>query len=231
MRYAEINQVTCVEYPKGFINAMANTLRSIKFIFVLFTQFGFAPTSHSGEAIRFGISEHNYPPYMMSAKEGQFGIGGDTFVAVSKSIGHHVNIVVLPQKRIRFRGKKGELDATANALEWEIDTTGMIWSNGIIRVSDNVVMIKGRRAEIITPNQLRGKSIVLMRGYIYPSLESMIKDKVITIARAPKFESLFRMIVSQRVDYGVLDQYVAKWVIRENNMAFAPGPAFCHPWL
>ena len=83
--------------------------------------------------------------------------------------------------------------------------------------------------EIITPNQLRGKSIVLMRGYIYPSLESMIKDKAILIARAPKFESLFRMIVSQRVDYGVLDQYVAKWVIRENNMAFAQSLHFITP--
>ena len=104
---------------------------------------------------------------MMSAEDGQFGIVGDTFVAVSKSLGHPVDIVVLPQKRIRYRGKLGELDATANALEWESDTATMIWSNGIIRVSDNVVMIRGRHLEIITPNQLRGKSIVLMRGYTY----------------------------------------------------------------
>jgi len=208
---------------------MANIIRTIFFLFALFAHLGFAPTSHSGETIRYGIPEPNYPPYLMSDKDGQYGIVGETFIAVSKSIGHQVDILVLPGKRIRYRGKLGKLDATSNALEWETDTAGMIWTDGIIRVSANVVVIDAPHIEIIAPDELRGKSVALMRDYIYPSLESMIKDKSILVARAPKFESLFRMIVSQRVDYGVLDQNVAKWVIRENKMAFARSLHFITP--
>jgi polar amino acid transport system substrate-binding protein len=124
---------------------------------------------------------------------------------------------------------RGKLDAVANALEWESDTTGWVWTEGIIRVSDNVVMTADRRAVIANLDELSGKLVVLMHGYTYPSLEEMIESGAIKSSRANRFESLLKMVEYKRVDYGIIDMNVAKWVMREKNLVFDPPLFFATP--
>ena len=186
--------------------------------------------SHSQERlIRFGIPDVGYPPYLMRSAGDLHGIVGDTFVELASALGYHVEIVIQPVKRLRRDMKRGKIDAMANALEWESDTTNSVWTEGIIRVSDNVVMTADRQMDIANLDDLRDTKVVLMFGYTYPSLESMIETGAFEAHRTNRFESLLKMVDYKRVDYGIIDMNVARWVIRTNNLLFDPPLFFATP--
>ena len=186
-------------------------------------------TQSQERPIRFGIPDLGYPPYLMSPAGDLHGIVGDTFVEIARSLGYQVQVVVQPEKRLRRDMKRGQIDAVANALEWEDDTAGMVWTEEIIRVSDNVVMNADQQENIANLDDLRGKIVVLMHGYTYPSLEEMIESGAINASRASRFESLLKMVDYKRVDYGIIDENVAKWVMREKSLKFDPPLYFVNP--
>jgi polar amino acid transport system substrate-binding protein len=208
----------------------ANSLRRALLVVAITVGFVGAGPGHSQERpIRFGIPEEGYPPYLMSEDGYLFGIVGDTFVAIANAIGYRTEVVILPEKRLRRDMKRGAIDAVAAALEWESDTTGYVWTDGIIRVSDNVVMAADRKTDIATLDELRGKTVVLRLGYTYPSLDEMIESGEIDSVRTNRFENLLKMVGYRRVDYGVVDRNVANWVMRERNLKFDPPLYFATP--
>lgn len=185
---------------------------------------------HSQEpVIRFGIFEEGYPPYSIGASGDLRGIVGDTFLEIASAIGYQVEVVIHPEKRVRRDMKMGKIDAIANALEWESDTAGLVWTEGIIRVSDNVVMTADRQENIANLDKLKGKTVAIMDSYTYPSLEEMIESGELVSSRANRLESVLKMVEYKRVDYGIIDENVAKWVMRENNLKFDPPLYFATP--
>ena len=188
---------------------------------------GFAYSSPASSAdnsnqntIRFGMAAAEYPPYLIYKDESLRGIVGDTFFKISESMGFKINLTVLPRKRLQYKIKNGEIDAYATALEWVKYTSDHIWTDGIIRVSDNVIMVKDHRTSITNARKLAGKNIAVMSGYKYPSLDKMIKDGTVKAIQANRFESLLRMVEFLRVDYGILDKNVANWTIQKQNLIF-----------
>jgi len=163
--------------------------------------------------IRLGIVEKEYPPYKVFKDGAMSGIVGDTFLAVSKIINYKIDITVLPRKRLHRQIKAGNIDALASALEWEKEEKQLTWTEGIIQVSDNVVMRKDKAKNILSSADLKGKQVALMEGYTYPSLEESIKNGMVLANRVSKLQNLLRMVDGKRVDYGVLDQNVARWVM------------------
>lgn len=179
--------------------------------------------------IRFGIAEAGYPPYLMSADGGLRGIVGDTFMEIANAIGYQVEVVILPAKRLKRNMMRGEIDARAAALEWEGGIAGYVWTDGIIRVSDNVVMAADGMTNFASLDDLRGKTVVLRLGYTYPSLEEMIESGAINSSRTNRFENILKMVDRKRVDFGIADETVAKWVIRDQNLKFEPPQFFATP--
>ena len=187
--------------------------------------------------IRLGMSESGYPPYLMPKGDAFFGIVGDAIKAVAKTINYRVEMIVLPKKRLQEEIKKGHVDAVAGAIEWRHDPADTIWTDSIIQVSDNVVMTratmpdqaKATSAPRFASQELAGKTIAVMHGYRYPSLEKMIADGTISVTRVHRFSSLLQMVQGNRADYGILDQNVAKWVIRTKKLKFTPALAFAAP--
>lgn len=205
-------------------------LRNLFLVFSMAVGLASPGPSHSQErTIRFGIFEGGYPPYLMAVDGGGFGIVGDTFVEIATAMGYRAKVVILPDKRLKRDFSDGRLDAVASALEWETKTTGYIWTDGIIRVSDNVVMTENRRKNIENLDELNGKTVVLLNDYTYPSLEQMIESGEIVSSRTSRFENILKMVDYKRVDYGIVDENVAKWVIRERNLKFDPPLYFATP--
>ena len=112
---------------------------------------------------------------------------------------------------------------------WESDTAGWVWTEGIIRVSDNLVMAADRQEAVANLDLLRGKNVGLMLTYTYPSLENMIESGAFKASRANRISSLLKMVDRNRVDLGVIDENVAKWVMREQNLNFDPPLYFATP--
>ncbi len=168
--------------------------------------------------VRLGLSDAGYPPYLMQRSDSLYGIVGDVFVTVATSMNYRVEIIVLPKKRLEYHVKNGEIDAVAGALEWRGSDEGLVWTDGIIQVSDNVVSSRKKPADVANAAGLAGKNVALMNGYGYPSLDTSIKSGEIRVTRVQEFSSLLRMVAAERVDYGVLDRNVAYWVIRDQKL-------------
>jgi len=180
-------------------------------------------------SIRFGIPEEEYPPYLMTGEDNLYGIIADTFLAISKSMGIKTKLTIAPIKRLRIQIKNGELDAFPAAPEWEKDAVHGIETDGIIQVSDNLVVRRDNNIPIEGPTDLKGMNLALMQGYTYPSLKNMIENGTFQSIWAKQFISLLRMVEYGRVNVGVLDKNVANWVIRKNNLKFKEPIRFIEP--
>ena len=161
-----------------------NILKGLLPLIVIFFAIAHPQLAHAEEKhIRFAMSTSDYPPYQVIHEDGAYGIVVDAILRVSKSIGYSVTVSVLPVKRLRQDLQEGRIDAVANALEWWKVTPDAVWSSGIMRVADNVVMVKGHPQNITATRDLVGKHVGLMKDYVYPSLEPMIKEGSIKVQR------------------------------------------------
>jgi len=190
----------------------------------------FSNVSFAAEnTIRFGIPAEEYPPYIMNKEGGFYGIVTDAYLEIAKSMGVETKLSIAPIKRLRVQAKMGELDAFPAAPEWESKSISQMFTDGIIKVSDNLIRRTNNKIPLNRPEDLSGLNLVLMEGYIYPSLETMIKNKFFHSVRAKHFASLLKMIEHARVDAGVLDKNVAQWIIRKNNLTFKNEIHFVEP--
>jgi polar amino acid transport system substrate-binding protein len=181
--------------------------------------------------LRFGIPTEEYPPYLIKGDNGSLGIVGDAFAEIAKMSGVKIKEINLPRKRLRKMMAKGELDALLSAVEWEKDVSNYVWTNGIILVSDNIVMRSDNKLPVKQVADLKGTSIAVKEGYKYPSLDPLITDGEITSHNAKKFENLLRMVERKHVDFGIIDENVAKWIIREEGLKFSSPLRFVSPGI
>ena len=140
---------------------------------------GWSSSAAGERTIRFGISSKGYPPYLMNKGKSLHGIVGDAFVTISQSIGFKLELIIVPEKRLNYMAERGGLDAIASANEWETYAKEFSWTDGIIKVSDNVVMTTDHKSTAVAVDDLMGKHVALMLGYTYPSLEKPIQDGAI----------------------------------------------------
>ena len=154
---------------------------------VLFGLLGASASRADDNVIRFGVPDVGYPPYVMTTSGGSYGSIGDIFVEISHAIGFKVEVISLPEKRLRLYFESGKLNAIAGALEWEPDTSGYLWTKGVIQVSDNLVMLEEKNIDTASIEVPQGKSVTLKRGYQYPSLEKSIKSGLSTTHSAAMF--------------------------------------------
>jgi hypothetical protein len=53
----------------------------------------------------------------------------------------------------------------------------VILTDGIIKVSHNVVRIQNQGGDVKHPTQQRGKHVALMSGFQYPTLKKILNEK------------------------------------------------------
>ena len=192
---------------------------------MIFSNHGNAET----QVIRYGIPSEGYPPYEMGGERGLHGIVGDAFLEFAEQAGLKIKLVKAPRKRIRVLMDRGEIDVITGAIEWEDKADDYVWSRGIILVSDNIVMASDQASPAKNAKDLTGHSVVVMQDYMYPSLDKLIKSGDIKTHETDKFENLLRMVERKRVDFGIVDENVARWVIRDRGLDFEKPLRFVTP--
>ncbi|MBT4020315.1 MAG: transporter substrate-binding domain-containing protein [Alphaproteobacteria bacterium] len=213
---------------KTLVNTMINGY-FVALVALVFTLIQPVPVAAEELPLRFGIPTEEYPPYLVKGDDGTLGIVGDAFSEIAKMSGIRITEVNLPRKRLRKMMAKGKLDAIFSAIEWEDDVSRYVWTNGIILVSDNIVMRADSNLRVRQTADLKGKSIVVRADYKYPSLDPLITNGEVTSHKANKFENLLRMVERKHVDLGIIDQNVAKWIIRKEGLKFSAPLRFVSP--
>ena len=162
-------------------------------------------------AATFAVGFYNYPP-MMIERDGT-GIYQDIFDELGRLTGDTFNIQYYPYPRIGLLFNGGQLDIEPGVYPgWVRDQLiPGIFSAPFGKVVDVMVFAPGKAFPVTRPEDLRGKSVGLVRGYAYPDLRALIETGQIDRRNALNEAQLLEMLARSRFDQIVVNKAIAQY--------------------
>ena len=162
-------------------------------------------------AATFTVGFYNYPPMMI--EQDKTGIYQDIFDELSKLTGDTFSVQYYPYSRIGLLFNSGQLDIEPGVYPGWVrnqPTPGM-FSLPFGKVVDVMVFAPGKAFPVTRPEDLRGKSVGLVRGYAYPDLRALIEAGQIDRRNALNEAQLLEMLARLRFDQIVVNKAIAQY--------------------
>lgn len=167
----------------------------------------------SALAETFEVGFYDYPP-MMIESDGS-GIYQDILDEISKLTGDTFHVRYYPYPRISLLFNQGKLDIEPGVYPGWVknhDIPG-VFSIVFGKVDDALVFSPGKAFPVNTPNDLRGRSVGMVRGYAYPDLKHLIAEGLIDRRDALNEAQLLKMLAAGRFDQIIINKAVAQFNI------------------
>lgn len=168
-------------------------------------------SSAGTHAATFEVGFYNYPPMMI--EQGQTGIYQDILDELGKLTGDTFSVQYYPYPRIGLLFNGGQLDIEPGVYPGWVHhqpTPGM-FSVPFGKVVDVMVFAPGKAFPVVRPEDLRGKSVGLVRGYSYPDLRAMIEAGQLDRRNALNEAQLLEMLAKSRFDQIVVNKAIAQY--------------------
>ncbi|HUE93101.1 transporter substrate-binding domain-containing protein [Pseudomonas sp.] len=162
-------------------------------------------------AATFEVGFYNYPPMMI--EQGRSGIYQDIFDELGKLTGDTFNVEYYPYPRIGLLFNGGQLDIEPGVYPGWVHhqpTPGM-FSIPFGKVVDVMMFAPGKAFPVARPEDLRGKSVGLVRGYSYPDLRTLIEAGQLDRRNALNEAQLLEMLAKSRFDQIVVNKAIAQY--------------------
>lgn len=171
----------------------------------------FAYTSAGAYAATFKVGFYNYPPMMI--EQGRAGIYQDILDELGKLTGDTFNVQYYPYPRIGLLFNGGQLDIEPGVYPGWVQDQPIpgIFSLPFGKIVDVIVFASGRSFPVTGPEDLRGKSVGLVRGYSYPDLRALIEAGQIERRNALNEAQLLDMLAKSRFDQAVVNKAIAQY--------------------
>ena len=170
------------------------------------------------EIIVFNTTPKGYPPYMIKeAGKKESGIMVEVLQIIATKHGYILETKGVPTKRVEKLLKIGDLDATARAKEWVNNPENYEFTDVIVRARDVLFSLKKTRITFRSIEDLFDKDIGTHLGYKYPMLKTYFKDNRIRRNDTANGTAMLNMVLKERTDAAVMNELVAKWIIRQNK--------------
>jgi polar amino acid transport system substrate-binding protein len=131
-----------------------------------------------------------------------------------------IDIPVIFSKFNRNRGEDalymGEMDVTILSREWLKHPDKLVYSVPIYVHKDFLYATHPISDQPLV-DLLRDKLICTRRGYVYPKIDYLFKDKVSQRIDSHIENSQFEMLLRERCDFLVTNEFVGQWIIAKNN--------------
>lgn len=182
---------------------MKGLIRTVFLLCMAFSQAGLAAT--------FTVGFYNYPPMMI--EQGRSGIYQDIFDELGKLTGDTFNVQYYPYPRIGLLFNGGQLDIEPGVYPgWTINQpVPGVFSVPFGKVVDVMVFAPGKAFPVARPEDLRGKSVGLVRGYAYPDLRALIDAGQIDRRNGLNEAQLLEMLAKSRFDQAVVNKAIAQY--------------------
>ncbi len=194
--------------------------------FILIFLFVLCAVSAKSDTLR--VASDNWSPFFMATETGITGIGYDIIVEIGKRTGDHLEIIHRPNLRAKVMFEEGQIDIIpVDAALWN-DTSQhlyMIFSDELFKVREFVYTLK-EAAIPASIEALRGKSVAIMRGYIYPLIDPLLREKAISVREYDREVTLIKLLKNSRVDAIFMDDIAFPFMAIQNNLSpnqFAKG--------
>ncbi len=167
----------------------------------------------SSLAETFEVGFYDYPPMMIQSSGS--GIYQDILDEVSKLTGDTFNVRYYPYSRIGLLFNQGKLDIEPGVYPGWVKNQEVpgVFSTVFGKVDDVLVFSQGNAFPVKTPNDLRGRSVGMVRGYAYPDLKQLITDGLLDRRDALNEGQLLKMLAAGRFNQIIINKAVAQYSI------------------
>ncbi len=170
---------------------------------------------HNALAETFEVGFYDYPPMMI--EDGRRGIYQDILDALATLTGDRFNVQYYPYPRIGLLFNEGALDMEPGVYPgWVKDqpTPGM-FSIPFGKVVDVLVFAPHKAFAVKQPEDLRGKSVGMVRGYAYPELAALVASGQLDRRNGLNEQQLLTMLAKSRFDQIIINKAIAQYHMRE----------------
>lgn len=185
-------------------------------VFYMLTLSLFATPQNKTIVMEMG-KEEGYPPYQFFDKGQPKGIMYDVLEVIAKKEGYAIIGRSFPKKRHELMIERGELDVVPNAKEWIDKSEDYLFSEPVIKARDLVFSLKGNPIVFTKIEDLFGKLAIGILGYSYPPLTKYFETGAILRHDTVDESQLIHMLFKYRGDFGIINELVGKWLIRQNG--------------
>jgi len=158
-----------------------------------------------------------WPPYIGSKLKNN-GIIGEILVKAFKSQGHKVSFTFLPWTRAIHESKKGKLDGYMPIYESKQRRNESFLSHAIVTGPLVLMKLKDHNKNYKTQRDLIHYSLGLVRGY--KNTKEIDENNLINKSYSGNDLSNLKKLLKGRVDFIVIDKYVAGYLIKTHLNRF-----------
>lgn len=164
---------------------------------------------------------HLMPPYLIDLEKEQGLYFDFARYLNSKSSEYHFEVEYLPRKRIERMLVIGKLKGALLGVNpvWFKDKTEAkyLWTTKVMSDRDQFVSLRFRPLEYNGPASLKGKSFGSVLGFYHFGVDELVAQKLITRVNTNSQEAILSMVLSRRVDTGIVSDAALKYFITQNQ--------------
>lgn len=159
----------------------------------------------------FTVGFYDYPPMMIEA--GRRGIYQDILDELSKLTGDRFEVQYYPYPRIGLLFNEGQLDIEPGVYPGWVKHQARpgLFSVPFGKVIDVLVFARHKAFPVKRPEDLRGKSVGMVRGYAYPELATLVESGQLDRRNGLNEQQLLSMLAKSRFDQAIVNKAVAQY--------------------
>ncbi len=164
----------------------------------------------------FVAASDTWSPFFMVSDNQFSGIGFDILTEVARRTGDRITFRHLPNKRAMSMFDRKEIDMMViDSPLWNNPekAKNMIFSNELMSIQEHIYFLKEKYIEVVTPADLRGETVNILRGYYYPVFEDAFKKGIVIKYEINNESSLLATLIAKRCIAVFMDSVAFKYNI------------------
>jgi polar amino acid transport system substrate-binding protein len=163
--------------------------------------------------LRVVAAEHYHPPFWIQDSKVQKprGMIPDLLNALNKDFRCQIAFVSLPRKRVADFMSRGLVDVIPRATPLWYPNLNMEWSNPWLTENDVLVIQKNNPWKPSHINDLKGKRIGTLLGFVYPEFDSLFRHGLLQRDDASSIDANFNKLKLGRVDAVIQSYWISQY--------------------
>lgn len=162
-------------------------------------------------------NEKGYPPYRYKENGQPKGIMYEVMEQIATKEKLTIKTKNFVKRRHDMALLKGLLDVVPTSRAWVSNPEEYAFTENVVPATDVIMTLKEKPLAYHNPKDLFGKLGIGILGYHYPKLSPHFKSGEIFRHDTTNEHQMMLMLDGERADFGIINELVAKWLIKQNS--------------
>ncbi len=170
------------------------------------------------ETFRVIIYEPGYPPYAFSEDSSETGVAKDVLLAIGKITGDkfEYEYVSVARGLVYFEENKVDIEPRINPIWRKNSSVPGVYTIPYSKSINILLFRPGKRISVKTANDLVGKEVGGIRGFVYPMLADAFSKGKIIREDSVALIHLLRKLEVGRIDQVIITKIYAQYWMKKN---------------